>query len=124
VKLLLDTHAVLWALAGSRQLSRSARAAIADPANDVFVSAVSAWEIVIKKALGRLSAPDDLAGAVAEAGFRERAISIVDAARLESLPEHHRDPFDRMLIAQALVDGVPIVTRDPQIARYPVKVLW
>jgi PIN domain nuclease of toxin-antitoxin system len=124
VILLLDTHALLWALAGSRRLSPTARGAILDPQNEVLVSAVSGWEISIKKAIGRLAAPDDLPAAIAAAGLRERPITLTDTARLEQLPDHHRDPFDRMLIAQALVDGTPIVTADPQIARYPVAVLW
>jgi PIN domain nuclease of toxin-antitoxin system len=122
--LLLDTHALLWALAASRQLSAVARAAIVDPENDILVSAVSGWEIAIKKQLGRLQAPDELVDAIAEAGFRERPIRLADTARLETLPDHHRDPFDRMLIAQALVDEIPIVSRDPQIARYPVRLVW
>jgi PIN domain nuclease of toxin-antitoxin system len=124
VILLLDTHALIWALAGSRRLSRTARNAILDPENDVLASAVSGWEIAIKKTLGRLTAPDDLPDAIAAAGLRERPITLADAARLKELPAHHRDPFDRMLVAQALVDGTPIVSADPQIARYPVAVLW
>ena len=124
LKLLLDTHALLWALAGSRSLSKTAREAIVDPANDVLVSAVSGWEIAIKKAIGRLDAPDDLPGAVTEAGFRERAVTLLDTARLETLPDHHRDLFDRMLVAQALVDSAAIVSRDTWIARYPVTIVW
>lgn len=122
--LLLDTHALLWALAGSRQLSEVARSAILDAENDVLVSAVSGWEIAIKKSLGRLQAPDDLVGAVAEAGFRERPILLADTLRLAELPEHHRDPFDRMLVAQALEDGATIVSRDRQLAGYGAALLW
>ncbi len=124
MKLLLDTHALIWALAGSRRLSGRAQAAIEDPDNEVLVSSISGWEIAIKKASGKLEIPDDLAAAIEGAGFRERPILLADARRLESLPDHHRDPFDRMLVAQALVDGIPIVSRDPHVARYPVQVLW
>lgn len=122
--LLLDTHALLWALSASRQLSDAARSAILDVDNDVLVSAVSGWEIAIKKSLGRLRAPDDLAGAVAEAGFRERPIQLADTLRLNDLPDHHRDPFDRMLIVQALVDGATLVSRDRQLGRYGAALLW
>jgi PIN domain nuclease of toxin-antitoxin system len=124
VILLLDTHALLWALSASRQLSEPARSAILEVDNDVLVSAASGWEIAIKKGLGRLQAPDDLVEAVAEAGFRERPILLADTLRLNDLPDHHRDPFDRMLVAQALVDGATIVSRDRQLARYGVALLW
>ncbi len=124
VILLLDTRALLWALAGSARLSAAARAAIIDPDNDVLVSAASGWEIAIKKRLGRLDAPEGLVEAIADAGFRERPIRLADTARLQTLPDHHRDPFDRMLIAQALVDRIPIVSRDPLLARYRVRLLW
>lgn len=97
---------------------------ITEPDNEILVSAVSAWEITIKRALGRLRAPDDLAAAIATAGFLERPIRIADAASLESLPSHHRDPFDRMLVAQALVDGIPVISRDAQVAQYPIQVVW
>ena len=122
--LLLDTHALLWALASSRQLSATARAAILDLENEILVSAVSGWEIAIKKSLGRLQAPDDLVEAVEAAGFRKRPIELADTLRLQGLPNHHRDPFDRMLVAKALVDDVSIVSRDPQLAPYPVRLVW
>jgi PIN domain nuclease of toxin-antitoxin system len=124
VILLLDTHALLWALSSSRQLSATARAAILDLDNEILVSAVSGWEIALKKRLGRLRAPDDLVAAVAEAGFRERPVELADTLRVEHLPDHHRDPFDRMLVAQAQVDGIPIVSRDPQLALYGVRLIW
>jgi PIN domain nuclease of toxin-antitoxin system len=124
VIVLLDTHALIWALENSPRLSAVARAAIVDPDNTVLASSVSAWEIAIKKALGRLEVPDDLEHAIEAAGFTKRVVTFADARRLEVLPEHHRDPFDRMLVAQALEDGVPVVTRDPQIARYQVQIVW
>jgi PIN domain nuclease of toxin-antitoxin system len=124
MKVLLDTHAVLWALEDSPKLSRKARAAIEDPANEIMVSAASALEIAIKKSLGRLKAPDDLAGAVTDAGFVTTTIGFPEAAALGLLPWHHTDPFDRLLVAQAMVAGVPIVTRDPEMARYQIQVIW
>ena len=121
---LLDTHALLWALEDSPHLSAAARTTIEDTANVVVVSVASAWEIAIKRALGRLDAPDDLVDAVNAAGFVKRIIRFEDVDVLASLPPHHRDPFDRMLVAQATHDGVPIVSRDAQIAQYQVQVIW
>lgn len=122
--LLLDTHALIWSLEDSPRLSPAARGAIEDTRNLVLASVASAWEISIKKALGRLEAPDDLAEAVDAAGFTKRAITFADVHRLGSLPPHHRDPFDRMLVAQALEEGAPIVSCDPQIAKYQVQIVW
>jgi PIN domain nuclease of toxin-antitoxin system len=121
---LLDTHALLWSLEDSHQLSPTARLILEDAGNVILASAVSAWEITIKKGLGRLHAPADLESVVDAVGFTKRAITFADAERLESLPLHHRDPFDRMLIAQAFVDGVAIVSRDPVFASYSVPVIW
>ena len=122
--LLLDTHALIWSLADSPRLSPTARSAIEDGRNVVLASAASAWEIEIKKALGRLEAPDDLEHAIQDAGFVARPITFPDVHQMASLPAHHRDPFDRMLVAQALVEGAPIVSCDPQIARYQVQIVW
>jgi len=124
VRLLLDTHALLWALEGNPKLSTRARDAIQDLDNEILVSAVSAWEIAIKKALGRLKAPSGLSEAIDDAGFVRRLINFRDAVELESLPSVHGDPFDRMLVAQARVEGIPIVTKDPHIALYSVQTLW
>jgi PIN domain nuclease of toxin-antitoxin system len=124
VRVLLDTHALIWALEGSRKLSKLARGTIESPQNEVLVSAVSAWEIAIKKALGRLHVPDDLIEAIDAAGFTRRALGFAEARRLESLPALHSDPFDRMLVAHALEEGAAIVTRDAAIARYAVKTVW
>jgi PIN domain nuclease of toxin-antitoxin system len=124
VILLLDTHALIWALEDSPRLSPTARAAIEDADNIVLASAASAWEIAIKRALGRLEAPDDLTDALSAAGFTRRVVTFADVGRMASLPPHHRDPFDRMLVAQAMEEGAPIVTCDPQIARYQVQILW
>jgi PIN domain nuclease of toxin-antitoxin system len=121
---MLDTHALVWALEGSPRLSRLARASIEDPGNDVLVSAVSAVEVAIKKALGRLRVPDDLEEAVDEVGFIRRPIGFAEARRLESLPHHHRDPFDRLLVAHAIEEKAALVTRDRKLARYDVRILW
>lgn len=122
--LLLDTHALIWALENSPRLSAKAREAITDGNNTVLVSVVSAWEISIKRSLGRLDAPDDLEAALEAAGFTKRFVTFTDARRVGALPAHHRDPFDRMLIAQALEGGAPIVTCDPLIERYQVQIVW
>jgi PIN domain nuclease of toxin-antitoxin system len=124
VIILLDTHALLWALQMSPRLSATARGVIEDTSTTVLVSVVSAWELEIKKALGRLEAPDDLEAVLEEAGFLKRLVTFADVRHLAALPAHHRDPFDRMLIAQAMEDGVPLVSADPQIARYPIQVIW
>jgi PIN domain nuclease of toxin-antitoxin system len=122
VRLLLDTHALLWWLA-DEGLSAQARDAIADPANLVMVSAVSAWEISIKKALGKLTAPDDLEQQVQAGGFTALPISIAHGIAAGQLARHHEDPFDRMLIAQAIAEGLAIVTRDKRFEDYGVALL-
>jgi len=124
MRVLLDTYVLLWALDGSENLSELARHTILTLENEVLVSSVSGWEIAIKRALGKLDAPRELAAAIDDAGFVRRLIRFEDCEKLEVLPSHHRDPFDRMLVAQALVDGVPVVTRHPWIARYGVETIW
>jgi PIN domain nuclease of toxin-antitoxin system len=124
VKVLLDTHTLLWALEGGDSLSDKARETILDLSNEVLVSAASAWAISIKRGLGKLDAPSNLAEAIQDAGFLPRNIHFTDCAQLGELPVHHRDPFDRMLVSQALVDGVPIVTCDAQIRLYGVQTIW
>jgi len=122
VRLLLDTNALLWWLA-DESLSAQARDAVADPANLVVVSAASAWEISVKKALGKLAAPDDLEQQVAAGGFSPLPISIAHAIAAGQLPRHHEDPFDRMLIAQAFAEGLTIVTRDKRFEDYGAALL-
>ena len=121
--LLLDANALLWWLADDPTLSRRARRAIRDPANDVLVSAASVWEIEIKRAIGKLAAPDGVVAAVESAGFLALPITLGDAERAGRLPPHHRDPFDRMLIAQASRLDAVIATRDTVFAAYGVDTL-
>lgn len=121
--LLLDTHVVLWWLDDPQQIAPTAREAIADGLNDVFVSAASAWEVAIKSALGKLHAPDDLEAALAEAGFTALPITVRHALGVRELPDVHQDPFDRILVAQARAEGFTLVTRDPRLGQYGVGVL-
>jgi PIN domain nuclease of toxin-antitoxin system len=123
VTLLLDAHALLWWLADDRQLSEEARAGIADPLTRVWVSAVTAWEIGIKRALGKLSAPPDLLRQLQREGFDELPITVADALHAAALPRHHDDPFDRMLVAQAQRRDLTVVTRDPLLRDYGIAVL-
>ena len=128
MRLLLDTHAFLWWLAGSRRLSADARAVIEDDANDVLVSAATAWEIATKHRLGKLPqaglVAQDVSGAIAGQGFAELAITVSDAQRAGQLPGPHRDPFDRMLIAQAVVHGLALVSIEAVFDGYGVNRLW
>lgn len=118
--LLLDTHVLLWWLEDPNLLSKNARTAIRDGGNTVYVSAAVAWEIAIKKALGKLDAPDNLEKVLEANRFLPLPVTIPHALAVLSLPRHHRDPFDRLLIAQALLEGFRLVSRDPAIAKYPV----
>ncbi len=123
MKLLLDTHVVLWWLDDPLLLSLAAREAIADPTNEVLVSAAVCWEIAIKRGLGKLTAPADLRGALQSCGFIELNVTPEHALATESLAMHHRDPFDRMLVAQALVEGATVVSRDPFVAAYGIPTI-
>ena len=128
MRLLLDTHAFLWWVINDGRLSRAARRAIADEDNDVLVSAASAWEITTKHRLGKLPGTDlivtDIAGAIANQGFDAFAITVDDAARAGALPGPHRDPFDRMLIAQALTHNLVFVSNESRFDWYGVHRLW
>ncbi|MCY4376275.1 MAG: type II toxin-antitoxin system VapC family toxin [Spirochaetaceae bacterium] len=128
MRILLDTHALLWWLAGSDRLSKVARGAIADDANDVLVSAGSAWEIATKYRLGRLpgaaALAEDVSGCLLDQGFRPLAITVADGERAGRLPGPVRDPFDRMLIAQALTLDIALVSIEQPFDRYGVRRLW
>jgi PIN domain nuclease of toxin-antitoxin system len=123
-RLLVDTHALLWWLADDPGLSATARDALAEPANDVLVSTASIWEIAIKLALGKLSAPDDLPAHIEAAGFGWLPVTAEHAWQVGDLAPHHRDPFDRLLVAQSLVERMPIVSADPRFGAYGVEVQW
>ena len=118
----MDTNALIWWLIDDSSLSVGARAAVVS-AEQAFVSAVSLWEIAIKGARGRLDVPDDLEARLEAAGFLELPIGWRHARVAGSLEAHHADPFDRMLVAQALADDLVIITRDRQIPRYGVRVI-
>lgn len=123
MQLLLDTHALLWWLADTPQLGRIARKQIANPENQVVVSAASAWEIEIKRALGKLDAPEDLQSAIAAAQFETLPMTVDHCVAAARLPPHHQDPFDRMLIAQAIEEHLTILTRDQAFTSYSVSIL-
>lgn len=123
MRLLLDTHIVLWWLADDPKLPAAAREAIADPVHEVAVSAASVWEIGIKQAVGRLDAPDDLVVELGAAGFGSLPMTAEHAAAAARLPAHHADPFDRMLIAQATIERLKVVTVDRRFAAYGVDLL-
>ena len=121
--LLLDTHVLLWWLDDPASLDASARRLIADPRNPVFVSAAVAWEITIKRQLGKLEAPDDLETALEQERFQHLPITVRHALAVAELPAIHGDPFDRIQIAQARLEGLTIVTPDATIPRYNVPCL-
>jgi PIN domain nuclease of toxin-antitoxin system len=127
VSYLLDTNVLLWLLAGSDRVSQPTRDLLADPLNEVFVSAASAWEIAIKASRGRLSVPPNIAvwlpDQLAANRLTPLPVTIAHAAGFEHLPPHHADPFDRILIAQALAQNIQIVTGDRQLERYGVQVI-
>lgn len=121
MRLLLDTHIVLWALAGSPRLSKLAEELIRDPANDIYVSTASIWEIAFKHALGKGDMPISGARAAhlcAQAGYRELPIAWRHAQAVEALPAYHADPFDRLLIAQAATEPMRLLSSDAEIVRY------
>lgn len=120
---LLDTHVVLWWLADAPELGRPARDAIADRTNGVYVSAVTAWEITVKRALGKLEIPDDWEQALAEEHFARPDLTWDHILGVGRRPDIHRDPFDRLLVAQAMVEGLVLVTRDEVLARYGIRML-
>lgn len=128
MRLLLDTRAFLWWVADSPKLSVGARAAVEEGGNEPIFSVVSGWEISIKAGLGKLKLPDPpesfIPRQVSQNGMEVLPIYLRHALRVYELPDHHQDPFDRLLVAQALAEGFTIVTADPVITRYPVEVVW
>jgi len=127
MKLLLDTHVLLWAASEPEQLTAQARDALEDGSNDVLVSVVSAWEIAIKQSLGKLDLPRPaeqwLPEVLRRSGFELAEVGLAAALRVRALPWHHRDPFDRLLVAQAAEEGYTVVTRDSALGSYGVPLL-
>lgn len=126
MNVLLDTHVALWAITDSPKLPKKARELIESPKSSVWISAATVWEIAIKHSLGRgdmpVSGPDALCY-FRESGYRFLAVDPEHAAAVEELPAHHQDPFDRMLVAQALVEPMRLITHDPMVARYSDTVI-
>ncbi|MBV8911775.1 MAG: type II toxin-antitoxin system VapC family toxin [Acetobacteraceae bacterium] len=124
MKLLLDTHVLLWWLSDDARLGLQVRELIADPANDVLVSTGSLWEIVVKMRIGKLDADiAEICRAVQAGGFTLTNIGVVHLQTLAELPTHHRDPFDHLLIAQAISEDAALVSADETLGRYPVRLL-
>ncbi|MSQ73611.1 MAG: type II toxin-antitoxin system VapC family toxin [Betaproteobacteria bacterium] len=128
MRVLLDTHVFLWWVEGDRALPAKARAAIANQANECVISFASAWELAIKASLGKLKLALPVKRFVVENvaanGFRMLDIRIAHIGRVESLAPHHGDPFDRLLVAQALEEAIPVVTADSIFSKYGVKRIW
>ena len=128
MKVLIDTHVFLWWITNDPRLSPRAREIIADSANVVFLSAASGWEIAIKAKLGRLRLPDEPERFILKQlelnAIEVLPVQMSHALHVYALPDHHRDPFDRLLIAQAQLEKLPILTADPQISRYEVETIW
>ncbi|MBN2496668.1 MAG: type II toxin-antitoxin system VapC family toxin [Deltaproteobacteria bacterium] len=122
-RLLLDTHVFLWWRCDAARLSQEARQIISR-ADLVFVSAASAWEAAIKSALGRLRLPGSFASGVEDSGFEKLPIGFSHAEAVATLPLHHRDPFDRLLLAQAWCEGLTLVTHDRRLEPYGLPILW
>lgn len=128
MRALLDTHTFLWWITDNPQLSSRVREIIRDGNNELFLSAASGWEIVIKAQLGRLNLPDNLEHFISEQltinSIYSLPVQMSHALHIFVLPNHHQDPFDRILVAQAQLENLAILTADQQIARYPVEVIW
>ncbi len=127
MSLLVDTHAFLWFMAGDRRLSRAAQRAIEDSDGEWWLSAASVWELSIKSSLGRLKLPapvDDYLAEKVQQGLRILPVEWRHAAAVERLSFHHRDPFDRLLVAQAQSERLAVVTKDPAFGKYKVRVVW
>jgi PIN domain nuclease of toxin-antitoxin system len=124
MRLLADTHAALWLLGEDTRLSSHADELLTDATNEVLLSAAVVWEVAIKRSLGKLDAPDGFAQQLLDGGAVSLPISIDHARAVRSLPWHHRDPFDRMLIAQANLEDAVVVSNDERLRSYDVSVAW
>jgi PIN domain nuclease of toxin-antitoxin system len=127
MKALLDTHAFLWAISGNNRISRRAAEIFAGP-SDLWLSIASIWEILIKAQVGKMPLPEPVGPYIlkklAENKIETLPLSLDHVLRIETLPIHHRDPFDRLLIAQSLEEKLPLVTADPMFTRYKVDIIW
>jgi PIN domain nuclease of toxin-antitoxin system len=124
VKLLIDTNAALWLLDADTRLSPSADQMLTDPANEVLLSAAVVWEVAIKQSLGKLDAPDGFSSMLISGGATPLPVSIEHARAVASLPWHHRDPFDRLLVAQANFEDAVVVSSDERLRAYDVQTAW
>ena len=124
MKLLLDTHAALWFLSRDRRLSDHADRHLTDGSNQVLLSAAVVWEVSIKRSLGKLEVPEEYLSLLLDGGADPLHVSLEHAAAVASLPLHHRDPFDRILVAQAGIEGAAIVSRDDRLRPYGVTLVW
>jgi PIN domain nuclease of toxin-antitoxin system len=128
LRVLLDTCTFLWLVSGASELSETARRTFRDTGNEVFLSAVSVWEIAVKHALGRLPLPEEPAALVphwrSAHGIEPLAVDETAVLHLTGIPPLHRDPFDRMLVCQAIAGGLVILTPDREVAAYPIRTLW
>jgi PIN domain nuclease of toxin-antitoxin system len=123
--LLVDTNVIVWLLLGDRsRVSETARVALEDERNRVVVSAVTVWEIAVKRSVGKLTIEDGWSRALARLGFDALPVTSIHAEAVEHLPWHHRDPFDRLLVAQANIEGLELVSADPRLAAYGVGLVW
>lgn len=120
---LLDTHTLIWWLEDNSTLTTEARKIISNLNNLIFVSPVNTWEISIKKALGKINAPDNLEQVILECGFDSLNINIKHTIFVEQLENYHDDPFDRLLISQAVIEGLTLITRDSKIAQYKIPIV-
>jgi PIN domain nuclease of toxin-antitoxin system len=123
MRYLLDTHSLLWAIGDPGTLARAARDVIASESNIIFVSSASLWECAIKASIGKLDLPDDFFDSISQTGYEVLPIRISHLNVYRSLPLHHRDPFDRIFVAQANAEALTLITRDPEIAKYDVRLL-
>jgi PIN domain nuclease of toxin-antitoxin system len=128
MNVLLDTHAFLWWVIDDAKLSKIAKEIIADPTNTIYLSVVSAWEIIIKERTGKLTLPEPPAIYIPSRLASNQLISLdvqmQHVLQIASLPDHHRDPFDRLLIAQSQIEDIPLITVDHSISQYSVNVIW
>jgi PIN domain nuclease of toxin-antitoxin system len=128
MKVLLDTHAFIWWSTNDPQLSQTARDTIADPSNTILFSVVNAWEIIIKQGTGKLTLPEPattyIPSRIAANQFVTMPVNLSHILQVASLPDLHRDPFDRLLIAQSQTEQIPIITIDRYVVQYPIDVIW